>query len=1062
MSFAIQARHAARGREFVIAVGLILLVPNALVLLDRLFVMGGVHLLSLDVSPVATTTLLCFVLASTALLLFIISMRTSRKQILLASAVIAVAIYGLLDGEVTRGMAPNTAVSFMLAGGAIVILNLPRFAMAATLAGFLALMIMVISIAGGISNVLGYDILLGWFQHMHMANYTSAGLLIFSIGLLRVAYLHDAGEKSEQANVYRIIVLASLILIGFLLLISLGTLSVVASQNDIMSKATMGRALDDRSKLFEGALSAATDNVTGILSQRPRLNKLMQQMDNGGGNRDQQAEIGEILGNIMASGKFVAVELQDINGKTIGAAGRFTEHPRIVVPVRAAHATELLWDDYYTARIRVDSRNVGSVVAEVLLPNITGLLADYASLSDTGEMVICGAAGADRMQCFPSRFSPKGMTLPRVMRGMKLPMSYALDGENGIRQLKDYRGQEVIDAFKPLANTGLGMVFKMDMAELYQPLYGQISIFLLVALSLILLGVGLLYRLVGPLVRQIVRAKANLSAVLNNVAEGIVTINSKGMVESFNPAASRMFGYAPAEVIGNNISMLMPEPYRAGHGGYLERYLQTGEKQITGHAERQVEGRRKDGSVFPMGLLVSAMNQGGRQVFIGVTRDMTESVNVMRILRDSEQEQRRLAGLQATILEALPANIAMIDRDGQVLAANSAWESFVADMGGAGAGLMIGGNFLQACAHASEGMQSGLVQSAAGVSAVLAGDSAVYSTEYACPYESGLKWFGMTVNPFSSGNMTGAVIVHRDISERKEREEQLRKSHEKLQQAYSHLEAAQQQLLQSEKMSSIGQLAAGVAHEINNPIGYVSSNLGALEKYLGDIIVVLDKYEEIERLLVGNENLCAEMDAFKQQMDLSYIKGDVVALINESKEGLARVKKIVQDLKDFSHPDVANEWRLANLEQGLDSTLNIVWNELKYKVEVRKEYGAIPDIECLPSQLNQVFMNLLVNAGHAIADRGVITLRTGQRGDLIWIEVEDTGNGISKENLSRIFDPFFTTKPIGKGTGLGLALAYGIVQKHAGRMEVASEIGVGTTFRIWLPVHHLEAVDAAA
>jgi signal transduction histidine kinase len=160
----------------------------------------------------------------------------------------------------------------------------------------------------------------------------------------------------------------------------------------------------------------------------------------------------------------------------------------------------------------------------------------------------------------------------------------------------------------------------------------------------------------------------------------------------------------------------------------------------------------------------------------------------------------------------------------------------------------------------------------------------------------------------------------------------------------------------------------------------------------------------------------------------------------------------VQNLKDFSHADVADEWRHADLHHGLDSTLTIVHNEIKYKAKVVREYGQLPDVECLPSQLNQVFMNLLVNAAQAIEENGLITIRTGAEGDEVWVDVIDNGHGIKPEHLQKVFDPFFTTKPVGKGTGLGLSLSYGIVQKHHGRMEVQSEVGKGTMFRVWLPV----------
>ena len=262
------------------------------------------------------------------------------------------------------------------------------------------------------------------------------------------------------------------------------------------------------------------------------------------------------------------------------------------------------------------------------------------------------------------------------------------------------------------------------------------------------------------------------------------------------------------------------------------------------------------------------------------------------------------------------------------------------------------------------------------------------------------------------------------------------------------LEEAQGQLLQSEKMASIGQLAAGVAHEINNPIGFVYSNLGALEKYLDNLFEVLEAYEQAQ----GDAAKLAEVDALKKKVSMDYLKEDIPALMNESRDGISRVKTIVQNLKDFSHLNTSNELQWANLHTGIDSTLNIVMNEIKYKAEVNKMYGDIPDIECLPSELNQVFMNMLVNAAHAIEGRGVIAISTGRKGDEVWVEIADSGKGIAEEDLKRIFEPFFTTKPVGKGTGLGLSLSYGIVQKHHGHIDVNSEVGKGTVFRIWLPI----------
>jgi two-component system NtrC family sensor kinase len=298
--------------------------------------------------------------------------------------------------------------------------------------------------------------------------------------------------------------------------------------------------------------------------------------------------------------------------------------------------------------------------------------------------------------------------------------------------------------------------------------------------------------------------------------------------------------------------------------------------------------------------------------------------------------------------------------------------------------------------------------------------------------------------------------LEEDIRQRAIVEAELTRRNTELTSLNEKLSMAQQQLLQSEKLASIGQLAAGLAHEINNPIGYIFSNFGTLETYIANLLQMLTVYEEIEPEMAASPFL-EKIRQTREQVELDFLREDIHSLMSESKEGILRVRKIVQDLKDFSRIDASQEWQWVNLHDGIDSTLNIVNNEVKYKADLFKEYGNIPDIECLPSQINQVILNLVVNAAHAIqSNRGKITLRTGSDDKRVWIEVIDTGSGIAKENLTRIFDPFFTTKPVGQGTGLGLSLSYGIIQKHCGEIQVDSEIGKGTTFKVILPINQIK------
>ncbi|OGQ86720.1 MAG: hypothetical protein A2512_08725 [Deltaproteobacteria bacterium RIFOXYD12_FULL_56_24] len=279
----------------------------------------------------------------------------------------------------------------------------------------------------------------------------------------------------------------------------------------------------------------------------------------------------------------------------------------------------------------------------------------------------------------------------------------------------------------------------------------------------------------------------------------------------------------------------------------------------------------------------------------------------------------------------------------------------------------------------------------------------------------------------------------------------IEKKNSELQHAYDELKAAQSQFVQQEKMASIGQLAAGVAHEINNPIGFVTSNLGTLKKYLGRITEFFQKQAEIYPQEAGDDR-AGRLAAIRGQLKIEAVLEDLPSLISESLDGVERVRKIVQNLKSFSRID-QSDYSMADINQCLDDTLNIIWNELKYKCTVKKEYGELPQTKCYPQQLNQVFMNLLVNAAQAIADQGEIVITTRASEAEITIAIADSGSGIPPENLHRIFEPFFTTKEVGKGTGLGLSITYDIVtKKHGGKIEVTSELGKGTTFVVTLPV----------
>ncbi len=312
------------------------------------------------------------------------------------------------------------------------------------------------------------------------------------------------------------------------------------------------------------------------------------------------------------------------------------------------------------------------------------------------------------------------------------------------------------------------------------------------------------------------------------------------------------------------------------------------------------------------------------------------------------------------------------------------------------------------------------------------------------------RWFILTEYPFTDrmeNKTRGTVITLHDTTE-------LKITMDALGNAYKELQTSQAQVLHSEKMASIGQLAAGVAHEINNPIGFVSSNLGTLGKYLERLTGFMASQERIVEHAATPEAR-QELAALRRELKIDRIVPDLDKLISESLDGANRVRKIVKDLNSFSRVDQGNS-EVADLVECLESAVTIVWNELKYKATLNRNYGNIPPLNCYPQQLNQVFMNLLVNAGHSIENQGLITITTWSDNGTANVSIADTGSGIAPEHLTRIFEPFFTTKEAGKGTGLGLSVSYDIIKKHHGDITVESTVGAGTTFTVRLPLENPE------
>ncbi len=602
-------------------------------------------------------------------------------------------------------------------------------------------------------------------------------------------------------------------------------------------------------------------------------------------------------------------------------------------------------------------------------------------------------------------------TLPRNQQPFTLMAASAIKGESGVNitGYNDYRGVPVVGVWKWVPKFNFGIATELDVAEAYKPLRTLNNWF---GLLLVLLGLSLFVALVlhqrkfqiekernkalnkteekeaalNKLKKQaqlILEKEAHLRAILDNAIDGVITIDERGNVQSFNPAGEHIFGYTPSEVIGQNIKMLMPEPFHSEHDGYLTRYIKTGQAKII-NLGREVVGRHKDGSTFPMDLGVSEMWVGEKRMFIGTARDLTErkreealTTRLGRILDESVNE---IYVFDATTLKFTQVNAGARKNMGYSLEELSGMKAY---------------DIKPFSKEEFEAMVEPLRRNEKPVLIFQTEHIRKDKTKY--PVEVRLQLMEHENPPIF-------VAIIQDITERKQAEEVLQKTH--------------QQLLHSEKLNAAGKLSASFAHEFNNPLTGVRS---ALEQ-IRERVPMKEDYQEL--LTVG---------------------------IKESTRMAGLVKKLAD-----SHRPTFGHIEPLKIHDLIDEVILLAGNELRQKKIIieKKYFPDVPRLEGISDQLKQVMLNLVQNAWDAIPEKGgEITISTERLNGTVDISVKDTGSGIAPEKINSIFEPFFTTKGPNNGSGLGLSVSYGIIKSHNGNIRVKSQLGEGTTFTVTLPIN---------
>lgn len=635
------------------------------------------------------TTALCFVLAGIALMMPQVRARSAPFMqkalgiaiVSLAGAVLAQDISGydfgidnfFVEPWLTASnphpgrMAPNTAIAWMLTGWCLILVHRPT-PMARFSVQILTFAVLLIALTGLIGYALNLELLYSWYRFTRMALNTAIGFLVVGIGLGSLWYRSEWYAQMYRGHEdRRISMIAAAIIIGIAVTAGLSGFALLKQQSESTIAQAFQQSLGNRVSFFRMAV-AQNILTTEMVANRPYLLAQMAVLNQS--PRDSIA-LGAVRDSLssLPSDRFLSATLHLSDGTLVARVGTPSGVSNFV-KLSGPGASELGWNGGFVQRARVPlmlhGQRVGILEAEIEAQALTEMLTQPEKLGGTAEMAIC--ARHDRyIQCFPMRSRPRVFRIAETLQGARLPISYALHGETGVIVSKDYRGINVLATYMPIGELGLGAVLKIDTAELYAPIRNRLQQVLPLLAFLVAVGVMLLRWQIVPLVRQLVASEkmandvsvklraseARMRVVVEGALDGLITINESGEVESFNSAASKIFGYAPQEVIGQNITMLMPRHMREAHLAGMRRYLLTGIAHVIGASHVELPGLRRNGTTFPLELSLSEMNEAGRRIFIGMVRDISQQ-------KREDEERKHAEQILQRFQKALDRSVDMI------------------------------------------------------------------------------------------------------------------------------------------------------------------------------------------------------------------------------------------------------------------------------------------------------------------------------------------------------------------------------------------------------------------